>query len=191
MHLSYLPEDPKFDTAEENAVVERIRQRRAPKPLWDLDRILLHSPVFADAFNTFVGTIRTKTTVPADLRETAFLRVAALTDCWYEWEIHNPFAIEAGVSKEGINNGILYGKEADWRGLTEQQRLVVEYTDLITEAGCCVNGWLVGKLREFLSERQVVELTGVIAGFNMVTRFIGGLDVGEQNGATGWIDRLS
>ena len=190
MHLPYLPEDPKFETAEENAVVDRIRQRRAPKPLWDLDRTLLHSPVFADAFNSFVGTIRTKTTVPADLKETAFLRVAAMTNCWYEFEIHTPFALDAAVSKEAINHGILYGEDEKWRGLTEQQRYVVEYADLITEAGCCVDGYLVKKLREFLSEKQVVELTGVIAGFNMVTRFIGGLDVGEKNGVTGWYDRL-
>lgn len=101
-----------------------------------------------------------------------------------------PFALDAGVSKEGINHGILYGEEENWRGLTEQQRTVVEYADLITEAGCCVDGYLVKKLKEFLSEKQVVELTGVIAGFNMVTRFIGGLDVGEKNGVTGWYDRL-
>lgn len=190
MHLSYLPENPQFETVEENAVVDRIRQRRAPDGLWTLDRTVLHSPVFADAFNTFVNTICTKMTVPADFRETAFLRVAAITNCWYEWKIHNAFATEAGVSKEGINQGILYGEEENWKGLTEQQRVIAEYADLVTEAGCCVDGYLVKRLREFLSEKQVVELTGVIAGFNMITRFIGGLDVGEQNAIEGWIDRL-
>jgi alkylhydroperoxidase family enzyme len=191
MHLSYLPENPKFDAADENAIVERIRQRRGPGGLWTLDRTTLHSPVFADAFNNFVGTIRSKTTVQADLRETAFLRVAALTNCWYEWEIHNPIANEAGVSKEAIDHGILYGGEENWRGLTEQQRIVAEYTDLVTNSGCCVDGFLVKKLKDFLSEKQVVELTGIIAGFNMVTRFIGGLNVGEQNGVSGWLDKLA
>ena len=185
MHLSYLPEDPYFENDDENAVVEKIRQRRAPGPLWTLDRTLLHSPPLADGWNTFVGAIRTKMSLPADLRETAFLRVAAVTNCWFEWDIHSPIAQESGVSKEGINHGILHGEEGNYKGLTDHQRIVVEYADAVSSSVCIVDEELVNRLRQFLSERQVVELTGCVAGFNLVGRFISALDIGEKNGEKG------
>ena len=46
-----------------------IRARRAGGKLLNLDRMLLNSPAFAQAWNTMFGTIRQKLAVPPKLRE--------------------------------------------------------------------------------------------------------------------------
>ena len=40
--------------------------------------------------NSFLGSIRTKTSLPTSIRETAICRVAVLNKAWYEWESHSP-----------------------------------------------------------------------------------------------------
>jgi alkylhydroperoxidase family enzyme len=47
----------------------------------------------------------------------------------------------------------------------------VEVDDAVTE-----------KLKNFLSDKEVVELTATIAAYNCVSRFLVALDVGECNG---------
>jgi hypothetical protein len=44
-------------------LVAAIRQRRGGD-LIDLDRLLLHSPAFAEGWNAFMGRVRTALTVP-------------------------------------------------------------------------------------------------------------------------------
>jgi hypothetical protein len=40
--------------------------------------------------NSFLGALRTKTSLPTAVRETAICRVAVLNKAWYEWESHSP-----------------------------------------------------------------------------------------------------
>jgi alkylhydroperoxidase family enzyme len=40
--------------------------------------------------NSFLGAIRTGTTLSTAVRETAICRVAVLNKAWYEWESHSP-----------------------------------------------------------------------------------------------------
>ena len=70
MRVSYMPDPPAADTpAEDLAVVERIRARRAPRPPQALDRALLHNAAVADGWNSFLGAVRTRTSLPAAVRE--------------------------------------------------------------------------------------------------------------------------
>lgn len=183
MRISYTSNPPTLESENERAIVQRVLDRRHPDGLWKLDRALLHSPQTTDGFNAFVGAIRNKTSLPADLRETAFLRVAALCNCWYEWDIHSPIVRSAGISEEGLQSILKGDLESGW--LTEQQKAVIEYADAVTSQGCIVSDAHVEKLKEFLDEKQVVEMTACIAGFNLVSRFITALDVGEKNGPNG------
>lgn len=43
-----------------------------------------------DVRNSFLGAIRTKTSLSTSVRETAICRVAVLNKAWYEWESHSP-----------------------------------------------------------------------------------------------------
>jgi alkylhydroperoxidase family enzyme len=164
MRLPYA--DPSSLTApDDKAVVARVEARRAPRPLQALDLTLLHSPAVADGWNSFLGAIRTKTSLAADVREIAICRVAVRNEAWYEWMHHAPLAREGGVSEEGM--GILGEADAAARkgaaGLTEKQWAVVAYADAMTR-DVAVEQEVFDALKQHFSEKEVVEITATVGG---------------------------
>ncbi|KAK3360307.1 AhpD-like protein [Lasiosphaeria hispida] len=185
MRLPYTPNPPTPSSPAEAAVVARIAARRAPRPLQPLDLTLLHSPPVADGWNAFLGAIRTQTTVPADLRELAISRVAVVNRAWYEWMHHAPLAVAAGVGEAGMGfakreGALVLGGELP-EGLSERQWVVLCFADEMTR-NVAVREGTFERLRGLFGEREVVELTATIACYNMVSRFLVALDVGEKNG---------
>ncbi|KAI1621559.1 AhpD-like protein [Exophiala viscosa] len=191
MRLPYVdPADPnKFSNTDAAAVVDRVRQRRHPRPLQPLDLTLLHSPAFADGWNSFIGAVRTKLTLPDDIREIAICRVAIRNGAWYEWHHHAPLAKAGGVSDEGMD--ILARDDlpppfpavqtSDADGLTEKQLVVAHYADAMT-SDVKVSDELFGRLNKLFNDQEVVEITGTVAAYNCVSRFLVALNVGERNG---------
>lgn len=191
MRLNYIPDDPKMETAEDDAVVQRVKDRRGGK-LIALDKTLLHAPAVASGWNGFLGAIRTQTSLPDSVRELAICRVAVLNRAWYEWDSHRPILEKSGVlSAEAIehlkerpreNEELARRQEAKTMGgnmFDEKHSAVLEYTDAMT-LGCIVPTPVFKKLKGFFSEREVVEITSTIAAYNCVSRFLVALDVGEM-----------
>jgi alkylhydroperoxidase family enzyme len=162
MRLPYC--DPTTLTGpEDEAIVSRVKARRAPRPLQALDLTLLHSPAVADGWNSFLGAIRTKTSLSTDVREIAICRVAVCNEAWYEWAHHAPLAKEGGVSDEGMK---LLGEEdlagkAGGPGLTEKQWAVVAYADAMTRE-VAVKQEVFDELKKVFSEKEVVEITATV-----------------------------
>jgi alkylhydroperoxidase family enzyme len=166
MRLPYVdPTDPNaFQDPEEAAIVSRIRARRAPRPLQPLDLTLLHSPAVADGWNSFLGAIRTKTSLSDDVREVAICRVAVINEAWYEWAHHAPLAKAGGVSDEGLK--ILEEKDLGSKNggseLTDKQWAVVHYTDAMTR-DVTVRQQVFDALRAHFSEQEIVEVTATVS----------------------------
>ena len=72
-------------------------------------------------------------------------------------------------------------REESAGGLTVEQWAVLAYTDQMT-VGIEVDERVTERLKGFLNDRQVVELTATVAAYNCVSRFLVALDVGENNG---------
>ena len=149
----------------------------------------------ASGWSSFLGSIRTQTSLPADIRELCICRVAVLNGADYEWEHHAPILREAGVEVRAVEEGksrkawrAWIGGEADeeetrhddYGGLSERQRAVLAYTDAMT-IGVKVSDEIFGELRERFDERHVVEVTATVAAYNCVSRFLVALDVGEMS----------
>jgi alkylhydroperoxidase family enzyme len=169
MRLPYA--DPStLTSSEDRAVVARVEARRAPRPLQALDLTLLHAPRVADGWNSFLGAIRTGTSLDADVREIAICRVAVCNSAWYEWAHHAPLAKEGGVSEEGMR---ILG-DADLAaatrrssgggpgGLTERQWAVVAYADAMTRH-VTVAQEVFDELKVHFSESEVVEITATVS----------------------------
>ncbi|CAP72607.1 uncharacterized protein PODANS_2_390 [Podospora anserina S mat+] len=186
MRLPYIADPPPTATPEEAEIVQRIQTRRHPRPLQPLDLTLLHSPPVADGWNSFLGAVRTKTTIPQDLREIAISRVAVVNRAWYEWAHHAPLAEQGGVSKEGMNaikteQPLVLGETQKHAELTDKQWAVTCYTDEMTR-NVQVRDETFAKMREIFSDKEMVEITATVACYNCVSRFLVALDVGERNG---------
>lgn len=60
----------RFPAKGEDQVADRIRERRGPaRGLTSLDGTLLNAPMVADGWNTFIGTLRQRNSLPDDIRE--------------------------------------------------------------------------------------------------------------------------
>ncbi|ORY17234.1 Intradiol ring-cleavage dioxygenase [Clohesyomyces aquaticus] len=171
MRVPYAPKEA--SNPEDASIYSRIAARRAPRPLIPLDLALLQSPPVADGWNSFIGAIRTKTTLSPALREIAISRVAVLNKAVHEWNAHGALALKSGVSQEGLQtvlNTPVIGKgdkvrEGDAEGLARQDWVVLAYTDQMTR-GVEVDDGVMESLKGFLSDREVVELTATVAAYN-------------------------
>lgn len=189
MRVPYAPKEA--PTPEAQPVYERIAARRNPRPLIPLDLALLHNPSVADGWSSFIGAIRTKTSVPETLKELAIARIASLNGAVHEWDVHAALAIKAGVRREVMQVvfdlpfvGRGNDREQNAKGLetlSSEERGVLVYTDQMT-VGVQVEDAVSEGLKAFLDDKQIVELTATVAAYNCVSRFLVALDVGECNG---------
>jgi len=181
MRLPYTPNPPTSASPTDAAIIARIQERRHPRPLQPLDLTLLHAPAVADGWNSFLGAIRTRTSIPDDLREIAISRIAVVNRAWYEWGHHAPLATKAGVSDQGM--AVVKREEAldlssssqIHAGLNEKQWVVLCYTDEMTR-NVNVKDETFARLRGLFDEKEVVEITATVACYNCVSRFLVALD---------------
>ena len=184
MRLPYIPKDPQYFTGEDEAVLKRIQLRRGAAGLLPVDCTLLHSPPIADGWNTLIGAVRSKLDLPEDIKELAICRVALLNGVALEWEAHLPLLREAWSLEAHVDRRIGTVKETsptEQGELSDMQWAVLRYADEMTRQ-VKVDGATFQALKNVqLSDGQIVDLTGAIAAYNMVSRFIVALDVAEKN----------
>ena len=166
-----LPLRPDSDAAGPADIVGPIRARRPGGKLLNLDRMLLNSPAFAQAWNTMFGTIRQKLSLPGKLREIAIMSIGVLNHAEYEWFQHEGEFLKAGGTKEqlaSLKNASAALKDSKHFDETELATLALTYE---MTRNIEVKPATMKRIRAVLPDDQVVELIGTIAGYNMVSRF--------------------
>lgn len=184
MRLPYVTNPPPTATEDEARILAGVQARRAPNPLLPLDLTLLHSFPVTDGWNSFIGAIRTRTSLSTVVRELAICRVAMVNGALFEWEQHAPLLQEGGLSEEALQvvadaHANLSDAGAE-KALTREQLAVLKYTDAMTKT-VTVPDEVFEELKGCFDEREVVEITATVAAYNCVSRFLVALDVGEKN----------
>jgi alkylhydroperoxidase family enzyme len=98
--------------------------------------------------------------------------VAVLNRADYEYQAHLPYARQAGIP----DLKIAAVKGADFAGFDDTERAVLDYTDALTRE-IQVSDEIFDRVRSHFDPRGLVEVTVTIAAYNMVSRFLIGLDV--------------
>ena len=165
-----------LDLKEPAELVAAIRHRRGGD-LINLDRMLLHSAPFAKGWNAFLGEVRNNLSLNPKLRELAMCGVAVINRAEYEFIHHAPVFVSAGGSEEQVLAMRGIGQRTMPQGLFNAlEQDAIELTIQMTKA-VEVDPNLMGRLQEALGSQRLVELVGVIATYNMVSRFLVALDV--------------
>ena len=159
-------------------LVASIRARRDGK-LINLDRMLLHSPPYAEGWNTLLGAVRRKLELDPQLRELAICTVAKITGAEYEWFQHAPEYLAAGGPQAKLD--LLDNVDAAARDprLSDREQAAVQLAAEMTRRVQVADPTLE-RARKLLGERQLVELVGTIATYNMVARFLEALGIDER-----------
>lgn len=163
MKIPYVANPPETTSAEDAAIVARIQARRAPRPLIPLDLALLHAPPVADGWNSFLGAVRTRTSLPDDLRELAICRVAVCNRAWFEWAHHAPLAAAAGVSVAALDvvKAETLPEARQVKLFNEKQWAVLRYTEEMTR-NVQVSDEVFALVREHFDDRETVEITATV-----------------------------
>ncbi len=171
--IPYLPQD----IQEPRELVAAIRTRRGGR-LLNLDRMLLHSPAFAAGWNSFLGTVRHALTVPDQLRELAICTIALINQAEYEFIQHAPEFIQAGGREAQLQalqkiTSIAFQPEE----FSPQERAVIDLSVAMTR-DIQVEPEIMSTAKAALAnDQQLLELIGIIATYNMVSRYLVALGI--------------
>jgi 4-carboxymuconolactone decarboxylase len=156
--------------------IAKIRGARGGR-LINIYRLMLHSPMLADAWFNLNQAVRYGTEIDGQCRELAVIRVAILNDVEYVQRAHGPaYALKEGLTPEQV------AAIAHWQSselFPDKQRALLAYTDAMTR-DIAVPDEVFAELRKHFSERQAVELSMLIGAYNMLTRFLKALEVDPE-----------
>jgi alkylhydroperoxidase family enzyme len=166
-------------------LVAAIRARRGGV-LLNLDRMLLHSPALARGWSAHLGAVRSGLGLAPRLRELVICAVARLNGADYEFEQHLPMFLQAGgapAAAEALTDVVAAAGNTLHFDAAERAalRLTLEMTREVKVGEATFTA-----MRDALGDpQQLVELVGVIATYNMVSRFLVALGIdaeGERRG---------
>ena len=171
-----IPYQPK-DLVEPADVVSAVRARRGGQ-LSELDRMLLHSPAFTLGWNSHLGATRTGLTVNGRLRELAICAIAILNDAPFEWMQHAPVFLKEGGSQAQLDAVQSFSVTGKFDGpFDATERAVLQLTLEMTRNVKVSDAAFAAAKAAFANHQQLVEMVGVIATYNMVSRFLVALGV--------------
>jgi len=165
--MARVPYQDEKSMPDQQALIDRIKAERGGK-LLNLYKTLLNSPPVCEGWLNLFTAIRQKGKLPDRDRELAIMRVAVINGAKYEFNAHVPFALRSGMTQAQIDD------LAWWRDSTlfsERERAVLGYTDTMTRNVQVPND-VFAAVRKFFDDRELVELTATVGGYNLVSRFL-------------------
>jgi AhpD family alkylhydroperoxidase len=154
-------------------LVESLKSRHTTKQFTNLDRNLLYSEPVSVGWVAMFHQLRKKLSVPPRLLELIAIRIALVTHASFVFSQHYPLALEEGVSVEKIN------ELQEWQHsalFDDQERAVLAYSDAMTVL-IDVPDTVFESLSQWFNEKEIVEITALVAGYNMVSRFLCALKI--------------
>ena len=142
----------------------------------NLYRALLNSPAVAEGWLRLFTAVRQKAKLPGRYRELAILRVALLNKADYEYRAHVPFALQEGATQAQID--ALPAWQIS-REFDDHERAVLAYTDSVTR-DIRASDAVFAELKRRFDDRELVELTATVAGYNLVSRFLEAMQIDHE-----------
>ncbi|KAB5588185.1 Carboxymuconolactone decarboxylase [Ceratobasidium theobromae] len=160
-------------------VADEVRRQQHGE-LRELDKVLLNSEPFTQGWQAMFSQIRYNSTVPGDIREIMILRVAALEGAAYEWRLHEDIGRKEGLTTEQLllirdSTFSPHGRKPS--PFTEAQLAAIAFTDASTRNAHIPDSIFREFKKHMKTDRQVVEATLTVAGYNMVARILIALNV--------------
>lgn len=164
------------DHPELEKLTSKIRGGRGGRML-NIYRMLLHSPALAERWLDQVSAVRWQTDLDGKLREIIIIRVGMLNRVEYVVRAHVPLhALREGLTLEQC------GAIEDWQNsplFDDAQRAALAYADSMTRQ-IQVPDAIFAKLKDYYTEKQIVELTVLIGTYNMHTRVLQALEIDAE-----------
>ena len=142
----------------------------------DVDPVAVygHAPRLLFGYGIYEKATAAEHHVEERLKVLAETKAAALVNCEFCCDIASSIAREAGVTEQQL---LAMPHYRDSDQFTALEKLVLDYATAISRTPTGVTDELFAAMREHFDERQMVELTNVIALENMRARFNSAFDM--------------
>lgn len=137
-------------------------------PVLNLFKVMGHCPYIGLNFQRLGNAILRGEELSPELRELAILRVGNLAHSEYEFTKHIDIGQKAGVSPRQIDE---ISNWATSPAFTDIERAVLSYTDEVAQ-NIVVKDATFARLKRFLNEHEIVELTTAIGYYGLVCRIL-------------------
>ena len=164
-------EYPNVESPDAQQMVEQIRKERDGR-FPNLFHMQLYNPAIADGWLRLGTAVRYKSELDDATRELAICLVARITGAEYEWRAHRRIAIELGISEAALED-ILNWRNRDF---DTRQRAVLALAEQLTKE-VNIDDATFEAASELLTPRETVELVTTVSYYNMVARFLVGLQI--------------
>lgn len=143
-----------------------------------------HRLTKSQGWNALLGAVRTQTSLTDDILEIAICRTMLVAGAWHEWNNHVPKLLAAdGFTEEKLSVVKLVHLTSQGP-LSDRQWAALLYADHMSRAVSVPDSIFAKLGAAGFSEKEIVELTALIATYNMVGRFFVALDIAEANDKT-------
>ena len=142
-------------------------------------RVWLLSPGLAERAQELGSFCRFNTTLPSRLSELAILATGAFWKAGFEWHVHAPLALKAGMSPD-VLEAIRTGKRPKFQ--KDDEGAVYEFAhELLTNRS--VSNAVYTQAVGLLGLQSVVELVGVIGYYGLISMTINAFEVSMPEGS--------
>ena len=107
--------------------------------------------------------------------------MALINKAWFEWNAHFPLLQKSAGFTEEMASVVKELHPNSKGALSEKQWVVLQYADAMTRDVSVSSEVFQAVKSQGFNEQEMVEITTTVAAYNMVSRFLVALDVGEQN----------
>ncbi len=159
--VDYVSKDQAAETI--RPLYDRVEQQLGVMP--NLFKALAHNP---ELFETFIAfdQASAKTKLDRKFRELAYLKTSQINDCDYCLHYHRGFGASAGLSERQLKE-VEQSETSD--AYDEHQRDVMRYAEALTR-NLKADDELVNRLKKFLHDRELTELTVTVGLANLTNR---------------------
>jgi alkylhydroperoxidase family enzyme len=158
--------------------------RRQFGRMMDPVTVYAHTPGLLMGYGMLERATAKQHRVEERLKALAETKAAAVVNCEFCCDIASSIAREAGVTEQQLLALPRYPESNEFTAL---DRLVLDYATAMSRTPTTVTDELFAAMREHFDERQLVELTNVIALENMRARFNSAFDMNPAGFSEGMV----
>lgn len=162
--VKYIEEDEVKDPRVKESY-ERMRKKRGK--VTNIYKVLAHKPSIISTIGPFVAAVQEPDELDPKLKEKVILRVSKINRSSYCYHAHIQISKKMGFT----DNEILEIENPEASTISESEKVALQYAEAMTTNPGDVPDTLFNELKKHFSDSQIVELTALVALYNMINRF--------------------
>ena len=147
-------------------------------------KIWLHSPALADTAQKLGHFVRFDSSLEPRLSELAIMVTGRFWGAQFEWSVHAPFALKAGIAPE-VLDAIRDRRTPPFEN--KEERVVYDVSRSLHEAHK-ISDTLYAEAIEVLGQRRVIDLVGLLGYYTLISMTITAFEVPPESDAGGTLD---